>query len=634
MNMLEALKDYPSIHSILMSSELLDLLPCGLSIATDFSCEAIIHNTAAANFLRIDPFGFLSHSAKEPPLVNVYEAGRLLRPEEMPMQQAAWYGKEIRNCTLEFVWQDGIAKTARWSANPLRDKEGNITGCIATMEDISDGISADKELHKHKVHLEELVQARTAELKLSEELFAQAFHNNQTPMAILATNGVFIDVNNCYAEMLGFNREDVIGKSNNELNFWVDIEEQTKMRDLLLEKGCFKDYETRFKSNTSEIGFALSSGSLINFNDEPCFIFSSIDITDRKKAEEALLESQALFYKAFNTNPLPMAITKKKGIYIDVNKNHVKRYGYTREEMIGFTVADINIWADKKERDKCIAEIEGKGFFENFETRVRAKSGEIFNVLLSGVSIVWNNEPCILTIANDITPLMHYQQKMARLDQLNLVGEMAAGIGHEIRNPMTTVRGFLQLLGGKERYTQDKEFMNLMIEELDRCNAIITEYLTMAKDKLVELKRQSLNQKIRAIMPLFQADAMKQDKSIEVELNTIPYLVIDGNEIKQLILNLVRNGLEAMPPGGLLTIKTYQADNEVVLSVQDQGSGIAPEVLEKIGTPFFTTKDNGTGLGLAVCYSIAQRNNAKIDIKTSASGTTFYVLFRTKNGTS
>ncbi len=131
---------------------------------------------------------------------------------------------------------------------------------------------------------------------------------------------------------------------------------------------------------------------------------------------------------------------------------------------------------------------------------------------------------------------------------------------------------------------------------------------------------------------MFQADAMKQDKSIEVQLNAIPYIVIDRNELKQLILNLVRYGLEAMPSGGLLTIKTFQADDEVVLAVQDQGTGIAPEVLEKVGTPSFTTKDNGTGLGLAVCFSIAQRNNAKIDIETSAGRTTFYVRFKTKSG--
>lgn len=351
-------------------------------------------------------------------------------------------------------------------------------------------------------------------------------------------------------------------------------------------------------------------------------------MTKQKKTEEELLTSKELFYKTFNANPLLMAITIKNGMFIEINETFMKRYGYTRKEMIGFTVADVGLWADIKERDKYIAEIEEKGFVENFETKFYTKSGEIFNVLLSGVSITWNNEQCILTIANDITELRYYQQEITRLDSLNLVGEMAAGIGHEIRNPMTAVRGFLQLLGAKERYAQDKEFMDLMLEELDRVNEIITEYLILAKNNSVELKKQSLNQKVRTILPLLQAEAIKQDKNIEVELDTIPYIVIDRNEIKQLILNLVRNGLEAMPPGGLITIKTFQEDDEVVLTVQDRGPGIAPEVLKKIGTPFFTTKEHGTGLGLAVCYSIAQRNNAKIDIETGAGGTTFYVRFK------
>ncbi len=233
-----------------------------------------------------------------------------------------------------------------------------------------------------------------------------------------------------------------------------------------------------------------------------------------------------------------------------------------------------------------------------------------------------------MTIANDITELRHYQQEVARLDRLHLIGEMSAGIGHEIRNPMTTVRGFLQLLGGKDRYARDKAYIDLMLEELDRVNAIITEFLSLAKDKPVEKKIRSLNHKIRTIFPLLRADAMKQGKNIEMELADLPYITIDENEIKQLILNLVRNGLEAMPPGGQLTIKTFQSNGEAVLAVQDQGTGIAPEVLEKIGTPFFTTKDQGTGLGLAVCYSIVQRHNARINIKTGAAGTTFYVSFK------
>lgn len=92
--------------------------------------------------------------------------------------------------------------------------------------------------------------------------------------------------------------------------------------------------------------------------------------------------------------------------------------------------------------------------------------------------------------------------------------------------------------------------------------------------------------------------------------------------------NLVRNGLEAMPPGGNLNIRTFMDGKEVVLVVEDQGTGIDPVVLEKIGTPFFTTKDNGTGLGLAVCYSIANRHNANINVVTGPTGTTFFVRFQ------
>lgn len=104
-------------------------------------------------------------------------------------------------------------------------------------------------------------------------------------------------------------------------------------------------------------------------------------------------------------------------------------------------------------------------------------------------------------------------------------------------------------------------------------------------------------------------------------------MLLDEKEIKQLIFNLVRNGLEAMKPGQTLTIKTYVEGTTAVLAVQDQGSGIKPEIMDKIGTPFFTTKDHGTGLGLAICYSIAKRHKAAIDIETGAHGTTFFVRF-------
>ncbi|MDD2554530.1 MAG: HAMP domain-containing sensor histidine kinase, partial [Desulfotomaculaceae bacterium] len=145
--------------------------------------------------------------------------------------------------------------------------------------------------------------------------------------------------------------------------------------------------------------------------------------------------------------------------------------------------------------------------------------------------------------------------------------------------------------------------------------------------RLVVLKMQNLNSIILNLFPLINADALVTDKNIEMELGEIPDLLLNEKEMHQMILNLVRNGLQAMVPGGTLVVKTFAGADGVIMAVKDQGKGIEPEVLEKIGTPFFTTKDTGTGLGLAVCYSIAARHNARIEIDTGSAGTIFSVRF-------
>lgn len=234
----------------------------------------------------------------------------------------------------------------------------------------------------------------------------------------------------------------------------------------------------------------------------------------------------------------------------------------------------------------------------------------------------------ILSVVRNITEHKNMEKYIAHIDRLNTVGEMAAGIAHEVRNPMTTVRGFLQILGRRQRYVQDVEYFSLMIGELDRANNIIKEFLSLAKNKSMNLEAQNLNKIIQTILPLLMADAVISNSQINVELAPIPELALDEKDMRQLILNMVRNGIEAMAPeGGEVTIRTYVDAGHTVLAISDQGSGIDPEFMEKIGIPFATTKDNGTGLGLAICYSIAARHKAKIDVKTSLKGTTFFIQF-------
>lgn len=487
-------------YQILMNPKLLNILPGGVSFATDITCKTIIHNPMAAKILRLEPFEENSPLVQEPASVKVYRQGRLLDDAEMPIQHAAWEGKDIIGLELEFVWEDGISKVTRWNACPLRDENGDIRGSIASIEDISD--IKVRELKIDNTHLEEIVKERTYALASLEEWFGKIFYSSPHPMSINRKSDLrFIEVNTYWLTMTEFKRENVLGKT-------------------LLELGFFEREYEEFRKVLEETGSVLNMECSLN-----------------------------------------------------------KQY--------------------------------------NIEA----------TLIVSAECINLKGEECILLEYNDITELRRIQAEMVRLDCLNLIGQMAAGIGHEIRNPMTTVRGYLQLLGNKPELQAYLSTFKTMIEELDRANSIITEFLSLARDRPTELKLQNINDVLGSLYPLIEADTFTQNKQIVFTAGETPEILMNAKEISQLILNLCRNGLEAMPARGMLTIRTYCEDKHVVLSVHDEGSGIPKEYLDKIGTPFFTTKENGTGLGLATCYSIVNRHSGRINVESNSKGTAFIVRF-------
>lgn len=350
------------------------------------------------------------------------------------------------------------------------------------------------------------------------------------------------------------------------------------------------------------------------------------NITKKKQMEEALRLSEERFHTAFHRSPHMKSIVRLPDLrYIDVNQRFLMAKHYSREEVIGKTLTEMGV--HQEELTLILQKLEQGEAVENFEATLIKKDRAPGTCLLSAERIEINGEPCILFAYNDITEIKRMQSELVRLDQLHLVGEMAAGIGHEVRNPMTTVRGFLQLLSHKDGLDSYMQQFSLMIEELDRANAIITEFLSLARNKPSEPLWQDLNDVLKNIIPLIQANALNEDKDVVFLPGKIPVVNIDAKEITQLVLNLCRNGLQAMPKGGRITLKTVVESDAVLFSVQDQGSGIPPQNIPKLGIPFFTTKDDGTGLGLAICYNIAVRHNAKIDVKSGPQGTTFFVRF-------
>jgi len=353
------------------------------------------------------------------------------------------------------------------------------------------------------------------------------------------------------------------------------------------------------------------------------------DVTQRHLTEEALRLSEERFYKAFQLNPATMSISRvRDGSYINVNQRWLETTGYTHAEVIGNNATNLGIWADVDFCRVFSKAFHAGGNLRGLDVKVRTKWGKVLSGHLSSEVITMNDEPCWLTVFQDMTEKRLLEEHLARLDRLNLIGETAASIGHEIRNPLTSVRGFLQLMAESKEGSVFKEYFDIIIEELDRTTFILSEFLLLAKDKAVNLHPYNLNSIVQAIYTLLQADANRAEKTIELNLEPVPILNLDQKEIRQLVCNLARNGLEAMESGGTLAISTRFVEGYVVLAIKDTGKGIAPEIQEKLGTPFVTNKDGGTGLGLAVCYSIAARHHAQLSYETGPGGTTFFVKFK------
>ena len=386
-----------------------------------------------------------------------------------------------------------------------------------------------------------------------------------------------------------------------------DVTERKQMEEI--KKQQFNHMENMVKDRTLEL--ILANQRL------------QIEIEERKKITDHLFVSQERFRKIFEASPCLMAIISLKDkTYLDVNTSWINFTGYSYHELFHQKINLLDFIDEPDGNSIHLGEpIRSKKI--NYKT----KHGEIRAGFLSTEMIDIQPEPCILLVLTDFTERLLLEREMSRLDRLNLIGEMAAGIAHEIRNPMTTVYGFLQV-ARSNREGLPQEIVDLMLEELSRANSIITEFLNLAKNKVSYKKIQNLNTIIEALFPLIQAEALRSRKQAVLDLHDCPDISIDEKEIRQLILNIVLNGLDSMSSGGQLTIKTYAEKQAVILEIKDQGIGISLEILEKLGTPFFTTKENGTGLGLAICYSVAERHQADIDIETGNEGSTFSIRFK------
>lgn len=224
--------------------------------------------------------------------------------------------------------------------------------------------------------------------------------------------------------------------------------------------------------------------------------------------------------------------------------------------------------------------------------------------------------------------ILDFEEQLRRADRLAALGELSAGMAHEIRNPLASIRGTAEILrDGIKADDPRAEFATILVREVDRLNLVVADFLDFAKPASAEMARIDLVAALGEVMALTRLSAAK--KGVAVTCAGVPALEIiaDRNQLKQAFLNLILNAFEAMPSGGILTITTLVVEGEAQISFVDSGSGIAPEHLASIFSPFFTTRRDGTGLGLAMTHRIVAGHGGRIEVaSTPGAGATFTVI--------
>ncbi|WP_134686361.1 PAS domain S-box protein [Brevibacillus migulae] len=231
----------------------------------------------------------------------------------------------------------------------------------------------------------------------------------------------------------------------------------------------------------------------------------------------------------------------------------------------------------------------------------------------------------IIAVARDITERMKTQELLQNSEKLTLVGQLAAGIAHEIRNPLTALKGFLQLMQSGNQ--QKQEYFSIMSSELARIELIVSELLVLAKPQTSAFQERNLHTLINHVVTLIDTEAIIKNVQISVEVDdNVQWIRCDENQLKQAFLNFLKNAIEAMPDGGTISIKVWKDTDRVIIQFIDNGCGIPEEMIRRLGEPFFTTKDSGTGLGFMVSRRIIENHQGSIRLTSQPNqGTTVEV---------
>jgi two-component system NtrC family sensor kinase len=482
------------------------------------------------------------------------------------------------------------------------------------------------------------------QLKKSEEKFRNLFERVRHGLFISTKEGRFLDCNQALLEMAGYQDKEEFLKIDIAKDLYVNPEDRKKFQRLIEQQGFVKDLEVEFKKKGGErITVLLTAHVARDENGEVVgYEGINIDISDRKRMERELKEANDFLMNLIESSVDGIIVTDMKGDILIFNKGAEDLLGYKSEEVVGkMNIRSIYQHGVAKEVMEKLRspDFGGVGKLTSFPIFHRRKDGELIEGDLSA-SLIYDekgNEIASVGIFKDLRErlkmereLRDIQQALLQSEKLAAMGRLTSQIAHELNNPIYGIMNTLELLKTEiPPESKRRRILELSLSETQRLAEMLRNMLSFSKPEEEKRRPIKINELIEGI--LLVMEKQMRESNIQVETFFAPDIqevMASTNQMRQVMLNILKNAKEAMPKGGILTVKTGREDNKVLIQIQDTGTGIPEEIRDKIFEAFFTTKQKvkGVGLGLSVCYGIIKDHGGEIKVESEeGKGTTFVI---------
>jgi PAS domain S-box-containing protein len=615
----------------------------------EHSPEMIYQLNKAGQFVHVNKTGLdkLGYSLDEMLRMRLWD----LVPKGRESEVLAYLERLVSQgrSTIEtvFVAGDGHPIDVEIHATALFESGGGLVHSRAFVRDVTERRLLEEQIHRYTTQLEQAVNDRTQQLVASQERYKALFDLVADSVFMVGEDGVIVAVNKREEQALGFSEQQVVGSSI--LNVVQPIHHD-EMKALLA-----KIRAGERQVPTQEITVRDATGKetpvemdliLVRGSDHTWVMVQLRDITDRKRLERQMhtyqqeleakvtertreIEETKQYLENLLENANDVIYTLDSEQCFTYVNSKIVAWGYAKEDLLGRPYLSL---LSKRHRGRRLKSTLDIGVKQVYEVEVLTKSGEPRSVMVS-VSPLHGVEGEILGvlgIARDMTDTKKLEQQIRNSEKLASVGKLAAGVAHEINNPLGGILNCLyNMRKGTLSLSRQEEYLASMEDGLRRVQKIVRQLLDFSQQHNPELALADINHVINRVLLLTDHLFVPQRVRLETALAIdIPELMIDRHMMEQVLMNLILNAVQAMRNGGVLTIRTVVEGSNCLVHIRDSGCGISASVLPRIFDPFFTTKHEGegTGLGLSVSLGIVERHGGKIFVNSEVGkGTTFTV---------